>query len=153
MLLDLVEYWRIIAWLWGKGWILSNLLSTFSLKMKPNWDTWLGMHQGLRSRVELGSIWGFPFSGDEGVVFRDGADDLWTIHHTTFLDGQSHFGEIYSSMPVYFFSNTIIPKSCVVRLEQHFQRFLWGSYPRMGDVHLMASEVVCQLIKDGAVDI
>lgn len=45
---------------------------------------------------------------------------------------------ILSSMPVYFLSNRILPKTLMVKLEQHFQSFLWGSHPGGGGVRLLA---------------
>ena len=48
-------------------------------------------------------------------------------------------------MSVYLFSNAILPKTTVLRIEQLFWSFLWGSRPGGGrGVHLVAWDVVCQ---------
>lgn len=51
---------------------------------------------------------------------------------------------VLSSMPVYFLTNTALPKNMSVKLEQMFRSFLWGSHSGEGGVHLLSWGIICQ---------
>lgn len=77
----------------------------------------------------------------------------WQAHALSMMGRVFLVRSVLNSIPIDLLANAILSKTLVIKLEQHFQRFLCGSQPRGGGIHLLAWDVVCQPLRDGGLSI
>ena len=77
----------------------------------------------------------------------------WQARALFMMDRDTLVRSILSSIFVSILLNTVLPKILVGKLEQYFQKFIWGLSPGDGGVHLIAWDAVCQSLMDGDLEI
>ena len=66
----------------------------------------------------------------------------WQVGTLSMMGRVTLVRSVFNSISVYLLSNTILPKILMVKLEQHFQRLMWGSSFGGDGVYLLASDII-----------